>query len=131
MKRYSEISGMATKLLNSIIAADPNVINDKKISDVIIRDLYKQCNKLVMAISNLPEPAMEVEDEIITNALKEGSELWKSEYDNCRDILKELVDLKIMKESLYKGNADGREYAERKPKAWEAAKQFLSKYQHL
>jgi hypothetical protein len=57
-------------------------------------------------------------------------ESWKAEYDNCRALLQELVSLKVMKENLYKGNPDGKEYAERKPKAWQAAQQFLSTYQH-
>lgn len=70
------------------------------------------------------------EKDLIIYGIEEGSENWKSEYDNCRTILKELVDLKIMKENLYKGNPDGKEYAERKPKAWEAAKKFLENYQH-
>lgn len=70
------------------------------------------------------------EKDLIINAIAEGSENWKAEYDNCRAILNELFELKTMKESLYKGNPDGKEYAERKPKAWEAAKVFLSTYQH-
>jgi len=57
-------------------------------------------------------------------------ESWKAEYDNCRALLQELVSLKVMKENLYKGNPDGKEYAERKPKAWQAAQQFLLTYQH-
>jgi hypothetical protein len=68
--------------------------------------------------------------DLIIHGLEEGSENWKAEYDNCRALLQELVDLKIMKENLYKGNPDSKEYAERKPKAWEAAKEFLSTYQH-
>ena len=57
-------------------------------------------------------------------------ESWKAEYDNCRALLQELVSLKVMRENLYKGNPDGKEYAERKPKAWQAAQQFLLTYQH-
>lgn len=68
--------------------------------------------------------------DLIIHGLEEGSENWKAEYDNCRALLQELVDLKALKETLYKGNHDGKEYAERKPKAWEAAKAFLSTYQH-
>ena len=71
------------------------------------------------------------ESEFIISGLNEAADNWKAEYDNCRAILKELVDLKIMKENLYKGNPDGKEYAERKPLAWEAAKKFLESYQHL
>lgn len=70
------------------------------------------------------------EQDLIIHGITEGSENWKAEYDNCRALLQELVDLKVMKENLYKGNPDGKEYAERKPKAWEAAKAFLSTYQH-
>lgn len=39
--------------------------------------------------------------------------------------LKELVDLKMLKETLYKGNPDGKEYTERKPKAWHLAKEAI------
>lgn len=39
--------------------------------------------------------------------------------------LKELVDLKLLKETLYKGNPDGKEYAERKPQAWHLAKEAV------
>ncbi len=39
--------------------------------------------------------------------------------------LHELVELKELKETLYKGNHDGKEYAERKPLAWNAARQAV------
>ena len=78
-----------------------------------------------------PMSAEQVEDkDLIIQGLQEGAESWKAEYDNCRALLQELVSLKVMKENLYKGNPDGKEYAERKPKAWQAAQQFLSTYQH-
>lgn len=78
--------------------------------DSQLQDVIHECKKFI-------EPATTGEN-------------WKTEYDNCRALLQELVSLKVMKENLYKGNPDGKEYAERKPKAWQAAQQFLSTYQH-
>lgn len=43
---------LAEKLLNSIVSADPNVIENYKDSDIIIRDLYEQCKKLVESLSD-------------------------------------------------------------------------------
>ena len=60
-------------------------------------------------------------------ALQEGAESWKQEYDDCRAILFKLVALKKMKDTKGKTEA----YLERQPLAWEEAKLFLSKYQHL
>lgn len=98
-------------LLDSDINEIENIINPKKYP----YKLYE---------SNVDDK------DLIIHGLEEGSENWKAEYDNCRALLQELVDLKIIRENLYKGNPDGKEYAERKPKAWEAAKAFLSTYQH-
>lgn len=67
------------------------------------------------------------EKDLIIQGLEEGSEAWKAEYDNCRSILKELVDLKVMKDT-FGSSIEG--YEDRKPLAWEAAKKFLEKYQH-
>lgn len=78
--------------------------------DSQMQDVIHECKKFI-------EPATTGEN-------------WKTEYDNCRALLQELVSLKVMRENLYKGNPDGKEYAERKPKAWQAAQQFLSTYQH-
>ena len=78
--------------------------------DSQLQDVIHECKKFI-------EPATTGEN-------------WKTEYDNCRALLQELVSLKVMRENLYKGNPDGKEYAERKPKAWQAAQQFLSTYQH-
>lgn len=38
---------LAQKLLDSIICADKNVIDEYENSDIIIRDLYEQCKLLV------------------------------------------------------------------------------------
>lgn len=52
------------------------------------------------------------------------AEQSKQECDNCRSILQELVDLKIIKDK------DGKtpEYEKLQPKAWQKAKSFLDKY---
>lgn len=73
---------------------------------------------------------MSDETDLIIAGLEEGAELWKAEYDNCRAILRELVDLKNIKDTDSTKEAI-LDYLKRKPKAWQAAKQFLSKYQHL
>lgn len=62
----------------------------------------------------------------IVYAMEEGAESWKAEYDNCRAILQALVELKDHKD-LY-GKTE--HYQITQPKTWEAAKKFLSKYQH-
>lgn len=41
---------LAQNLLNGIISADPNVIADYKVSDVVIRSLYDQCRKLIKSL---------------------------------------------------------------------------------
>lgn len=61
------------------------------------------------------------------NAVYEGAELWHTEYNDCRNILKQLVDLKDEKD--HQGKT--RHYYEVQPLAWEAAKKFLKKYQHI
>lgn len=77
------------------------------------------------------------EAELITKGTIEGAEQWKAEYDNCRKILEELVFLKNLKD----GNIEaiktlpdnipyGQIYNQRKPLAWQAAKDFLKEYQH-
>lgn len=65
--------------------------------------------------------------DLIIQGLEEGSEQWQSEYNFCRAILKELVQLKEIKDK------DGKteDYLKRQPLVWQAAKDFLSKYQHL
>lgn len=65
--------------------------------------------------------------ELIVDGIMEGSEQWKAEYDNCRAILKELAELKSIKDN--EGKTD--EYLHRQPKAWEDAVSFLSKYTHF
>lgn len=66
-------------------------------------------------------------NEAMIDAIYEGAELWRQEYDDCRKILKELVDLKMVKE--FEGKTE--EYKERQPLAWMAAIEFLNVYQHL
>lgn len=60
------------------------------------------------------------------DAIEEGSELWKAEYDNCRTILEFLVELKDCKDRFGKNEF----YEKNQPLAWEKAKNFLEKYQH-
>lgn len=66
------------------------------------------------------------EDELIIAGLEEGSEAWKAEYDNCRQILTALVELKHEKDV----NGKTEWYLSQQPKVWEAAKKFLESYQH-
>ena len=63
----------------------------------------------------------------IAAVTEEGAEAWKMEYDSCRKILQELVDLKDLKESEGK-TAD---YMVRQPVAWIRAKRFLENYTHV
>lgn len=47
------VSGeLAKELLNGIIAADPNVINDYESGDFVIRSLYNQCQKLIKSLNS-------------------------------------------------------------------------------
>lgn len=62
----------------------------------------------------------------IEYALAEGANLWKLEYDDCRRILRELVELKVVKDAHGKTE----EYVRRKDVAWKKAVEFLSQYQH-
>ena len=51
--RQTDVSGalpLAQKLLNGIIAADPNVIDEPKIADRVIKSLYYDCRKLVQSL---------------------------------------------------------------------------------
>lgn len=64
--------------------------------------------------------------EAACNAMAEGADLWKQEYISARAIIKELVDLKFIKDNF--GKTD--EYLERQPVAWENAITFLSNFQH-
>jgi hypothetical protein len=61
-------------------------------------------------ITPVSETPSDSDKDLIIHGLKEGSDLWKWEYDCCRGILQELVD----------GNCHG----------WERAKEFLKTYQH-
>lgn len=73
-------------------------------------------------------PAQQVLDEkdLIIAGLEEGAQNWKAEYDNCREILKELVILKVIKDTIGKTE----NYLNRKSLAWQKAGKFLEKYQH-
>jgi hypothetical protein len=62
----------------------------------------------------------------VTPEQRNNLESWKAEYDNCRSILKTLVDLKELKDKYGKTAL----YNERQPLAWDAAKKFLENYQH-
>lgn len=69
----------------------------------------------------MPRP----EHEAIVNALDEGAEMWRADYQNCKikfdeamTALEELVELKNIKES----SGETEDYLKRKPKAWERAK---------
>lgn len=66
------------------------------------------------------------EAEGIINAVYEGAELWKQEYDDCRRLLQDLVTLKKIKDT--DGKTDF--YLKRQPELWAAAELFLSTYQH-
>lgn len=66
------------------------------------------------------------EVEAMANAMAEGADLWQREYDNCRAILRQLVELKLVKEKEGKTEV----YQRRQPLAWKAAIEFLDKYQH-
>jgi len=46
-----EVAAIAQKLLRSIISADQNVVRDYNSSDMVIRDLFNQCTKLVKCLS--------------------------------------------------------------------------------
>jgi len=106
----------------------PNVDKDAirgKTYDTML-ELQEKRNQLLKGV-----PAKEDDKDLIIYGLEEGSDNWKAEYDNCRSILQELVDLKIMKDKLYYGNQCKYEYESRKLLAWEYAKKFLESYQHL
>ena len=66
------------------------------------------------------------EDELIIAGLEEGSMSWKYEYDNCRALLKVLVQLKEIKDK--DGKTDF--YLKNQPIVWDNAKKFLESYQH-
>lgn len=80
----------------------------------------------VVGMWNSRKGTREKELEAAIDAVSEGSDQWRSEYDECRAILGHLVDLKTIKD------ADGKTpyYLEQQPLAWDKAKGFLKKYQH-
>ena len=67
------------------------------------------------------------EKDFIIHGITEGSENWEQEYNDCRRRLQELVDLKELKDTQGKTE----DYLKRQPEAWQAAKEFLSKYTHI
>lgn len=67
------------------------------------------------------------EKDFIIHGLNEGAENWEQEYKDCRRRLQELVDLKELKDT--EGKTE--DYLKRQPEAWQAAKEFLSKYTHI
>lgn len=94
------------------------------------QDYYQDQFHLVEWLDESTSPAPTKDGEIneaMIDAIYEGAELWRQEYDDCRKILKELVDLKMVKE--FEGKTE--EYKERQPLAWMAAIEFLNVYQHL
>ena len=72
-------------------------------------------------------PPVAGDKDLIIHGLEEGCEQWKAEYDNCRAILQFLVELKRVKDTEGKTEY----YEKNQPLAWEGAKRFLEKYQHL
>lgn len=87
--------------------------------------------KFIEIIGERDAPSKESETEknlaFIAAVTEEGAEAWKMEYDACRSILTELVDLKNIKD--LEGKTD--DYNLRQPVAWVRAKRFLDKYQHV
>lgn len=73
------------------------------------------------------EEAVDKNLAFIAAVTEEGAEAWKMEYDACRSILRELVDLKNIKD--LEGKTD--DYNLRQPVAWVRAKRFLERYQHI
>ncbi len=105
-------------------------VNDMIKTADFVRDRYE---------TQLEEMRAEREKfKLITDGAVEGAENWKSEYDSCRAILEELVFLKKLKDedvetikTLPPDIPYGQIYKQRKPLAWEAAKEFLKEYQHI
>jgi hypothetical protein len=84
-------------------------------------------NKELAELKNLTDLKKQIQEkDSIIYGLEEGCESWKAEYDNCRAILSELVEVKKIKDD--KGETI--EYLTRQPEAWKAAKEFLMNYQH-
>lgn len=62
----------------------------------------------------------------LVDAVYEGAGRWRAEYEDCRAILRELHELKLVKDAHGKTE----EYQRRKEEAWKKAASFLEKYQH-
>lgn len=92
-----------------------SMMNDE---DIIFEDEEELQKWIALGFKN---KYIELED-----AVWEGAEMWKQEYDNCRQLLNELMQLKVIKDRA--GKTD--DYLKRQPIAWNAAKEFLKKYQH-
>lgn len=124
----------------TVITATANVITHlsdliHKVSAGATRELQVQAynntvsyfDRLKRSFENkgfFPVPADE--KDLIIAGLEEGAEAWKAEYENCRNILWALVELKNEKDKYGKTES----YLAQQPKMWERAKQFLEKYQH-
>lgn len=107
-------------------------------SDIHRIDEQKELENIISSILNVNMPlrkstkeiaaicAKKITETSMIDAVYEGAEQWKEEYDMCRDILIELVNLKKLKDK------DGKteDYLKRQPLVWEAARVFLQKYQH-
>lgn len=127
----------------SIHPEDGIVISKKWLEDMIgknkselekSRDTYErlelraEINQLeeVLENSQTLKSVLEEKEEIL-NAVYEGADNWKQEYDECRKILIDLCALKKEKDSL--GKTD--HYLEKQPEAWKNAFEFIVKYQHF
>ena len=77
-------------------------------------------------IDGVETPERMNEKDLIIQGLEEGAMSWKYEYDNCRALLKALVQLKEIKDK------DGKTefYLKNQPIVWDNAKKFLENYQH-
>lgn len=73
-----------------------------------------------------PEDLDESSENETISELQKSQQIWQREYINCRQILNELVQLKIIKDKA--GKTD--DYSKRQPVAWDAAREFLKHYIH-
>lgn len=121
-------------VLNGIVSVIHNPNKDDKVNlakfvgwAVISKNILENYNSVheINAIK-YPDFYKSNEKDLIIAGLTEGAEQWKAEYDNCRAILENLVELKNWKDQGINIHA----YAARKPSAWEAARMFLEQYQH-
>jgi hypothetical protein len=90
-------------------------------------DIYIPFDRLEWLDESPSDTKEEAINDAMIDAVYEGAEFWKQEYDDCRRILTELVELKAIK--TLEGKTQ--EYERRQPMAWQDAIEFLSEYQHL